>query len=181
MWPRVDDSASIVLPRPHQPGIENPELNAKTHSQPEPDSATEPSPDSSSNSLSNSRKNIEIAPSHESVSDTTSNSSSDPSSHPAPKSTLKPPIKSAADVEYERLCYQHMLLITRAPDPEGNDELSSETEQNMDHSVGLRATAHPFATIMDAKTDAKKKGKLRLKATVEAATADENATESGTT
>ena len=111
LWPRVDDNAAVVLSRA-KPTNEDPKPKTDTDIDLESKVTTgsDPNPDGTS----------ELSPKMK------------------PDSTPKsaPPQKSAADVEYERLCYEHMLLITRAPDPEEDDSMSSE--ESMD-GVGSRS------------------------------------------
>lgn len=152
LWPCVGDDATIVLPRPQpinedlKPSVKNDDHSLLSKAKTEAD--RNPSTTSVENDVvlddrvkieadSNpSMKNVEndvgldsrdktgtdANPSMKAISDSSLKSKAD--STPEKKSA--PPPKSAADVEYERLCYEHMLTITRAADPEEDDELSSE-------------------------------------------------------
>ena len=66
-------------------------------------------------------------------------------------------VLTSVDAENERLCYQHMLLITRAPDPEDGYELSPKSDQTISDAG---ATTKPPATKMNGGTEMETKRKI---------------------
>ena len=69
-------------------------------------------------------------------------------------------VLTSVDAENERLCYQHMLLITRAPDPEDDCELSPKSDQTISPGVDAGATTKPPATKMNGGTEMETKRKI---------------------
>ena len=144
MWPRVDDNASIVLPRPKPAQNENNE-SAATATPDDPDGASSPDCDP------------RLQPS------TIPNPESKQKPMPIPKfipNTKSSRVLTSVDAENERLCYQHMLLITRAPDPEDDCELSPKSDQTISPGVDAGATTKPPATKMNGGTEMETKRKI---------------------